>query len=79
MLANAGTARGSGGRTGPLLALGAGAGFALFFIALDATPADSALWPLLAGRLTTAPLLLVLALTLIPTPAKAGAQLGRPR
>jgi drug/metabolite transporter (DMT)-like permease len=61
LLANAGTPRGSGGRTGPLLALGAGAGFALFFVTLDATPADSALWPLLAGRLATAPLLTVLA------------------
>lgn len=62
LLANAGAARGSGARTGPLLALGAGAGFALFFVALDATPPDSALWPLLAGRLTTAPLLAVLAI-----------------
>jgi drug/metabolite transporter (DMT)-like permease len=65
LLASAGTPRGGGGRTGPLLALGAGAGFALFFVALDATPADSALWPLLAGRLTTAPLLTLLALTLL--------------
>jgi drug/metabolite transporter (DMT)-like permease len=61
LLANAGATRGTGARTGPLLALGAGAGFALFFVALDATPGDSALWPLLAGRLTTAPLLTVLA------------------
>jgi uncharacterized membrane protein len=64
LLANAGGSRGGGGRTGPLLALGAGAGFALFFVALDATPADSALWPLMAGRLTTAPLLTLLALAL---------------
>jgi drug/metabolite transporter (DMT)-like permease len=63
LLATAGTARGTGSRTGPLLALGAGVGFALFFVALDATPGDSALWPLLAGRLTTAPLLTLLALT----------------
>jgi drug/metabolite transporter (DMT)-like permease len=61
LLATAGSTRGTGARTGPLLALGAGAGFALFFVALDATPADSALWPLLAGRLTTAPVLAVLA------------------
>ncbi len=61
LLATVGTGRGTGSRTGPLLALGAGMGFALFFIALDATPADSALWPLLAGRLTTAPLLALLA------------------
>ncbi len=61
LLANAGGTRATGSRTGPLLALGAGAGFALFFVALDATPPDSALWPLLAGRLTTAPVLTVLA------------------
>lgn len=71
LLANAGTTRGTGARTGPLLALGAGVGFALFFVALDATPPDSALWPLLAGRLTTAPLLTVLALLTATRPRDA--------
>lgn len=57
VLAGAGTSWGTGGRTGVLLGLASGLGFGLFFVALDATPADSGLWPLLAGRLTTAPLL----------------------
>lgn len=62
VLATAGGAAGTGARTGPLLALGAGAGFALFFVALDASPAGSGLWPLLAGRLIAAPVLVVAAL-----------------
>lgn len=61
LLATAGTARGTGARVGPLLGLGAGLGFGLFFVALDATPPDSGLWPVMAGRLTTAPVLAVLA------------------
>ena len=36
---------------GPLLALVSGAAFGGFFVALDATPADSGLWPLLGARL----------------------------
>ncbi|MCW2718591.1 EamA family transporter [Pseudonocardia sp.] len=73
LLANAGTARGRGARTGPLLALGAGVGFALFFVALDATPQDCGLWPLLVGRLTTVPLLTILALGAVRrTPVPAG-------
>ncbi len=35
---------------GPALALAAGAAFGGFFVALDATPADSGLWPLLGAR-----------------------------
>jgi hypothetical protein len=35
---------------GPLLALAAGAAFGGFFVALDATPVDSGLWPLLGAR-----------------------------
>ncbi|MBN9101803.1 MAG: EamA family transporter [Pseudonocardia sp.] len=66
LLATAGTAPGTGARLGPLLGLGAGIGFGLFFVALDATPPDSGLWPLVAGRLTTAPVLTVLALLLTP-------------
>lgn len=75
LLANAGTVRGTGARTGPLLALGAGVGFALFFVALDATPPDSGLWPLLAGRLATAPLLVLL--TLSPRFGTRGPATGR--
>lgn len=62
LLATAGTSRGTGARLGPLLGLGAGLGFGLFFVALDATPPDSGLWPLLAGRLATAPVLVSLVL-----------------
>lgn len=68
LLATAGTARGTGARLGPLLGLGAGVGFGLFFVALDATPPDSGLWPLLAGRLTTAPLLVALTLLTLRRP-----------
>lgn len=49
-LATAGTSRGTGHRTGLALGLGAGVGFGLYFVVLDATPPDSGLWPLLAGR-----------------------------
>ncbi|MEX2551152.1 MAG: EamA family transporter [Nitriliruptoraceae bacterium] len=38
------------GVRGPLAALLAGGGFGLFFVALDATPAGSGLWPLLGAR-----------------------------
>ncbi len=38
------------GARGPLSALLAGAGFGLFFVALDATPDGSGLWPLLGAR-----------------------------
>ena len=44
-------------RHGPLLGLAAGVGFGLFFVGLDATPPDSGLWPLLAGRVVTVTLL----------------------
>ena len=57
VLATAGSPTGSGARTGTLLALGAGAGFAFFFVGLDQTPPDSGLWPLLAGRAVSVPLL----------------------
>jgi len=45
---------------GVLLGLAAGAGFGLFFVGLDATPAGSGLWPLLAGRVVSVALLAVL-------------------
>lgn len=60
VLATAGTARSTGAVLGPLLGLVAGAGFGLFFIAIDAAPADSGVWPLLAGRVTSTVLLGVL-------------------
>jgi drug/metabolite transporter (DMT)-like permease len=53
VLATAGGTPGTGGRLGPVMALGAGAGFALFFVGLHAAPADSGLWPLLVGRLAS--------------------------
>ena len=62
VMATAGGSAGSGGRLGPLMALGAGAGFALFFVALHASPADSGMWPLLVGRATSVPVLLLAAL-----------------
>jgi drug/metabolite transporter (DMT)-like permease len=62
LLATAGTGREAGTRLGPLLGLAAGVGFGLFFIGLDATPSDSGLWPLLAGRVVTVTLLAVLIL-----------------
>ncbi len=36
---------------GPLLALTGGVAFGLFFVLLDATPADSGMWPLVGARL----------------------------
>lgn len=42
--------RASGGR-GPVMALAAGVSFGLFYLFLDATPADSGLWPLVSARL----------------------------
>ena len=62
VLATAGTGGAGGHRVGPLLGLAAGVGFGLFFIGLDATPPDSGLWPLLAGRVVTVTLLTALVL-----------------
>ena len=59
VLATAGGKAGTGGRIGPLMALGAGAGFALFFVGLHAAPTDSGMWPLLVGRLASVPALVV--------------------
>jgi drug/metabolite transporter (DMT)-like permease len=53
VLATASTGRDTGGRLGPVLGLAAGVGFGGFFIVLDATPPDSGLWPLVAGRVLT--------------------------
>jgi drug/metabolite transporter (DMT)-like permease len=57
VMATAGGTAGTGARTGTLLALGAGAGFALFFVGINASPVGAGLWPLLAGRLTSVPVL----------------------
>jgi drug/metabolite transporter (DMT)-like permease len=62
LLASAGSSRTTGAARGILLGLGAGLGFGLFFIALDATPAGSGLWPLLAGRVLSTVLLAILLL-----------------
>src|SRR4249920_2876403 len=61
VLATAGGAPGTGGRLGPVMALGAGAGFALFFVGLHASPAGSGMWPLLVGRLSSVPVLIAVA------------------
>ena len=48
------------------LAVLAGAGFGIFFIALDRTSADAGLWPLVSGRLISAGLFTALVLTVKP-------------
>jgi uncharacterized membrane protein len=48
--------------TGLVLGLAAGVGFGLFFVGVDAAPADSGLVPLLVGRLVSVPLLCAIAL-----------------
>jgi uncharacterized membrane protein len=62
LLATAGTRRDAGASRGLLLGLGAGLGFGLFFVGLDATPSGSGLWPLLAGRVVSVSLLTALVL-----------------
>jgi drug/metabolite transporter (DMT)-like permease len=59
VLSTMGSRREPAALRGVLLGLASGAGFGLFFVALDATPADSGLWPLVVGRSTTVTLLLV--------------------
>lgn len=67
VLATTGTRDAVAGR-GVLLGLASGVGFGLFFVGLDATPADSGLWPLLAGRLTSVTLLgILLLVALLPS------------
>lgn len=62
LLATAGTRRDAAASTGLLLGLAAGAGFGLFFVVLDATPPDSGLWPLIAGRVASVTVLAALVL-----------------
>jgi len=61
-LATVGHRRGSAALHAVLLGLGSGVGFGLFFVALDATPPGSGLWPLLAARAASIVLLGVLLL-----------------
>lgn len=56
------------GRRGPAYALLAGTTFGLYFVLLDATPAGSGLWPLVASR-TAGALLLVAVLLVVRRPA----------
>ena len=52
-LATAGTRRDRAATGGLLLGIGSGIGFGLFFVALNATPPDSGLWPLLAAKVAS--------------------------
>ncbi len=61
-LTTASSRRDGPARRGVLLGLGSGAGFGLFFVALDATPVGSGLWPLLGARAASVPVLLVVLL-----------------
>lgn len=49
-------------RRGPLLALIGGVGFGVFYVALDASPEASGLWPLVGARLAALAFLLVAAI-----------------
>ncbi len=57
LMATAGTRKDAAATTGLLLGLAAGVGFGMFFVAVDAAPDDSGLWPLLAGRVLSVALL----------------------
>lgn len=70
VLATTGSRREKAALNGVLLGLASGAGFGLFFVILDATPADSGLWPLVFGRMASVTLLLVL--TVIRRPGRGG-------
>jgi drug/metabolite transporter (DMT)-like permease len=74
LLATAGSRKDAAASTGLLLGLAAGVGFGLFFVGLDATPPDSGLWPLLAGRVVSVTLLAGLVLRHhLPLPTRAPA------
>jgi drug/metabolite transporter (DMT)-like permease len=70
-----GTSLRSAGTRGPLVAAVAGVSFGLFFVALDATPAASGLWPLVGARVGSAVLLLSLLLA-VRRPLPTGGALG---
>jgi drug/metabolite transporter (DMT)-like permease len=72
LLATTGTRNDRAASTGVLLGLAAGVGFGTFFVAVDAAPADSGLWPLLAGRIASVVLLTGLVLRHhLPLPTRA--------
>jgi drug/metabolite transporter (DMT)-like permease len=74
LLATAGSRKDAAASTGLLLGLAAGVGFGLFFVGLDATPPDSGLWSLLAGRVVSVTLLAGLVLRHhLPIPSRAPA------
>jgi drug/metabolite transporter (DMT)-like permease len=70
-----GTSFVAAGTRAPLFAAAAGASFGLFFVALDATPTDSGLWPLLGARLGST-MLLVALLAVARRPLPTGGALG---
>lgn len=74
LLATTGTRNDRAASTGVLLGLAAGLGFGMFFVAVDAAPDDSGLWPLLAGRVASVVLLTGLVLRFhLPLPTRARA------
>lgn len=74
LLATTGTRNDRAASTGVLLGLAAGVGFGMFFVAVDAAPADSGLWPLLAGRVASVALLTGLVLRHhLPLPTRSRA------
>lgn len=60
-----------------LTALGAGAGFGLYFVALGMTSHDAGLWPVVAGRLASVTLFLLV--TLFSPAARVGDRRARQR
>lgn len=67
------TRAGAASVRGPLLALLGGVGFGIFFVGLDAAPADSGLWPLVAARVISLVLVVgLLAVRRRPMPTDAG-------
>ena len=71
-----GAAQRAYGSRGPIFALIAGTAFGLFFVVLDATPADSGLWPLVGSRIGgTALLLGLLVAAPRPLPGRASVPL----
>jgi drug/metabolite transporter (DMT)-like permease len=70
-----GTAVGAAEPRAVLTGLGAGVLFGAFFVALDATPVDSGMWPLVGARAASAVGILLL-LRIVSRPAHPGPALG---
>jgi drug/metabolite transporter (DMT)-like permease len=70
-----GTAVGAAEPRAILAGLGSGVLFGAFFVALDATPADSGMWPLVGARVASAVGILLL-LRVISRPAHPGPAIG---